>query len=272
MYYTYNKYLTIGLIIIFFTTTGCYTYNIPSGATVPLITEAGETKATFNANFNELGGTVTVGLNEHAVFSASGQAILWNRRYDQHYDSVMYRKTPNNFEVAFGYHGHQDKYANLLMFGIGTGNNAYTNNTNAMGYGYYQTEYIQYFLQYTAGVKYDKHRYGNVKQKEQGISFRYAYHEYGVTGIESRDIWEEVWNEAGYWDYVYYTENFEINERGRFNSFSIYYFYRTGNERVQFEISPGYTFYGNKPKYSRDLITSKLHFNVGAVFRLNHLF
>ncbi len=264
-------YITFGILAVGLS--GCYTYNVPSGATVPLITEAGETKASFNMNFNEMGGTVTVGLNEHAVFSASGQAVLWNRRYDQQFDSVMFRKSPNNFEVAFGYHGHSGNAANVLLFGIGTGNNVYTNQSSEGTYGYFQTDYMQYFLQYTAGFKYDKYKRGNTKLKEQGLSLRYAYHDYRVTGIANKTIFEEVWNdEYGYWDYIGHEESYTYKDDGKYNSFSIYYFYRTGRERVQLEISPGYTFYDKKPKLSRDVLSSNLHFNISAVFRINGLF
>jgi hypothetical protein len=267
------SYLTLCSVYLLLLLSGCYTYNIPSGANTPLITEEGEMKASFGGNFNEIGGNFSIGLTNHVVFSSSANIMLWNPRYDQAFDSVVYKKQPNNFEVAFGYHGHKNKYANLLLFGIGTGSNTYTNETNDYTYGYYQADYIQYFLQYTGGFKYDKRRRHETKHKEHGISLRYAYHDYSATGIANKDHYEEVWNDStGMWDYIYYSESYRLEEINHFNSLTFYYFFRTGNDKIQFELSPGFTLYDQKPKYSRNYVNESIHFNVGMVFNLNSLF
>jgi hypothetical protein len=266
-------YPTLFALTILLLISGCYTYNVPSGAYTPLITEEGEMKGSFGVNFNEIGGNFSIGLNEHAVFTSSGSILLWNPNYDQKYDSVVYKKQPNNFEVAFGYHGHKNKFANLFIFGIGTGSNTYTNESKNYTYGYYQANYVQYFLQYTAGFKYDKRRRHETKHKEQGLSIRYAYHDYNVSGIANKDNYEEVWNDStGYWEYIYYTDSYRLEEINHFNSFTFYYFYRLGNDKIQFELSPGFTLYDQKPKYSRNYLTESVHFNLGMVFNLNRLF
>ncbi len=265
-------YTVLLLMIII---SGCYTYNIPSGATTPLITEQGENKLSLAGNFNEAGGTFTYGLTNHMLFTASGNYIFSKNNYKQDYDSLFYKKTPNNFEVAFGYYGGMKKFANNILFGIGTGNNVYNFGRFWNNYlsGYFQTEYIQYFLQYNAGFKYEKIRRGHKRFKEQGLSLRYAYHNYHLVGISEEYKYEEIWNEeAGYYDYRDYVIISKEEQSGFFNSFSVYYFFRTGNDKIQFEVSPGFTIYdGRMNFYKYSELTRNLHFNVGLVFNLNNL-
>jgi len=267
-----NKKFKIGILIIIIIPfiPSCYTYNIPSGANIPLITKEGESKLSAFANFNEAGGSFTYALTEHVLFSASGNYILDNAEYKQDYDSIFFRKTPNNFEIAFGYFGSYDKFANHLSFGAGTGNMSYQyGRTNNFLDGYFQTEYVQYFLQYTAGFKYNKNKGRLLKYREQGLSVRYSYHNYHVLGIATDYSGEEVWNEEG--GYYEYTETNSLTElTDQFNSFSAYYFFRTGNDKIQFEVSPGFSLYDNKPNFNNySIITSELHFNVGLVLNLN---
>ncbi|MCF6366317.1 MAG: hypothetical protein L3J35_08955 [Bacteroidales bacterium] len=261
----------IAFLFLITLSASCYTYNIPSGATIPLITEEGEAKLSAYGNFNEIGGSFTYALTEHVLFSASGNYILDNADYIQDYDSMFLKKTPNNFEVAFGYFGNYKQLANHISFGVGTGNMAYQHGkTNDYLSGYFQTEYVQYFLQYTAGFKYQKG--GQTKKyREQGLSLRYGYHNYHVLGISKEYSYTEVWNDAGeYYDYIDVWKDISIEETSFFNSFSAYYFFRTGNEKIQFEVSPGFSFYDNKPNYyNYSFFTSALHFNVGMVFNLN---
>ncbi len=265
-------------LIIFFLfgilLSGCYTYNIPSGATTPLITEQGEIKASATGNFNEAGGSFTIALTNHALFSASGNFIFSKNSYKQDYDSLFFKKTPNNFEVAFGYYGGMKKFANNILFGIGTGNNVYDyGETTEYLSGYFQTEYVQYFLQYNAGFKYQKKKRYSVRNIEQGLSLRYAYHNYHILGIAEIYKYEEIYNEeTGYYDYRDYIVNSEVEKNSFFNSFSVYYFLRTGNDKIQFEVSPGFSFYDRQPRfYKLREFTSELHFNVGLVFNLNNL-
>lgn len=268
-----KKICVISAFIISLLLSGCYTYNIPSGANTPLITEQGESKVSFSANFNEIGGNLTYALTNHALFTMSGNFIESRSEYVQDYDSLFYRKTPNNFELAFGYYGGKYNFVNMFLFGVGTGNNAYSNSSNGYYPEYYQTEYIQYFLQYTAGFKYQKVKGRKTMLKEQGLSLRYGYHDYHVLGIYTDYDYEEIWNEEEqYYDYNEIVESKIIEESNFFNSFSVYYFFRTGNDKIQFEVSPGFSFYDEVPKYKiRNFAISKLHFNVGIVFNLNNI-
>ncbi len=269
-----NKQSITGISVFFiFILSGCYTYNIPSGTTVPLVTKEGENKISAQANFNEAGGSYTYALTNHVLFSSSGNISFERNNYIHDYDSMFYKKTPNNFEVAFGYYGSKNKFANNIMFGIGTGNAAYDQKNHYEKTGYFQTEFVQYFLQYNAGFKYQKKRRRHKRIKEQGLSLRYAYHNYHVSGISNEYKWEEVWNEEqGYYDYIDYIITEKADENNFFNSFSVYYFFRTGNDKIQFEVSPGFSFYDNKPRYENNaLLTSGMHFNVGMVFNLNNL-
>ncbi len=212
-----NKLVVFFLLGILFS--GCYTYNIPSGATTPLITEQGEIKASATGNFNEAGGTFTIALTNHALFSASGNYIFSKNNYKQDYDSLFFKKTPNNFEVAFGYYGGIKNFANNIMFGIGTGNNVY-DYAEATDYypGYFQSEYVQYFLQYNAGFKYQKKRRYNIKFIEQGLSLRYAYHNYHILGIAEIYKYEEIYNEeTGNYDYKDYLVTDEVEENSFYN-------------------------------------------------------
>lgn len=253
--------------------TGCSTYNIPSGSTTPLISKQGESKLSAAANFNEAGASFTYALTNHVLFTTSGILSIGDNPYKQDYDSVFFRKTPNNFEVGFGYFESYKKFVNNAVFGIGTGNAAYRYGTQEHLEGYYQTEYVQYFLQYNAGFKYEKKRRRHIRFKEQGLSLRYAYHNYHVSGISNDVKFEEIWNEEyGYYDYIDYIVSSTVEETNNFNSFTVYYFYRTGNDKIQFEISPGLSFYDKEPKYGNNILTSVLHFNVGLVFNLNKLF
>jgi len=272
-----NKlYIIILIVSILFTS--CYTYNIPSGANTPLITKEKEFKVSANGNFNEIGGNLTYGLTNHVVFSSSGNYILHKDNYKQDYDSLFFKKTPNNFEVAFGYFGGKKKFANMFLFGVGAGNNSYKNKDNSFpldGYyisQYYQTNYIQYFLQYTAGFKFIKQKYYRKKYRELGLSLRYAYHDYHVEGITMQHITTYEDGENGF---VIQNEKdipAKTYEQDFFNSFSVYYFYRTGNDIIQFEVSPGFSLYDKMPSYEVGNITfSKIHFNVGIVFNVNNL-
>ncbi|NOZ36172.1 MAG: hypothetical protein GXO80_12860 [Chlorobi bacterium] len=265
-------FIITGVLFLF---TSCYTYNIPSGATTPLITEQGEKKASVGANFNEAGGNFTIALTNHALFSASGNFIFSKNYYKPDYDSLFDKKTPNNFEVAFGYYDGMKKFANNILFGIGTGNNVYNFGRLWNNYlsGYFQTEYIQYFLQYNAGFKYQKIRRGHKRFKEQGLSLRYAYHNYHLIGISEEYKYEEIWNEeAGYYDYRDYIVTSKVEKNSFFNSFSVYYFFRTGNDKIQFEVSPGFTFYDRVPNFNKYReLTTNLHFNVGLVFNIGNL-
>ena len=268
-----NKLLLLTILLLVFS--GCYTYNIPSGATTPLITEQGENKLSAAGNFNEAGGTFAYGLTNHVLFTASGNYIFTRNDYKQDYDSLFYKKNPNNFEVAFGYYGGMKKFANNILFGIGTGNNVYNSGRlrNNYLFGYFQTEFIQYFLQYNAGFKYQKKKRHRIKYNEQGISLRYAYHNYHLIGISEEYKYEEIWNEeTGYYDYRDYTVISKEEKNDYFNSFSVYYFLRTGTDKIQFEVSPGFSLYDRKPKYENySLLTSGIHFNVGLIFNLNNL-
>lgn len=268
-----NNIILLIITTITISITSCYTYNIPSGATTALISEQGENKLSAAANFNEAGGSITYALTNHVLFTTSGIISFADNPYKQDYDSVFFRKTPNNFEVGLGYFGFYKKFVNNAVFGIGTGNAAYNYGTQDHLEGYYQTEYVQYFLQYNAGFKYKKNRRRHTRYKEQGLSLRYAYHNYHVTGISDDVKFEEVWNEEyGYYDYISYIVTSKVEETNNFNSFSVYYFYRTGNDKMQFEISPVFSFYDKKPEYSNFLyLSSVLHFNVGFVFNLNNL-
>jgi len=255
--------------------TGCYTYNVPSGASVPLITEQGENKLTVAGNFNEGGGTFAYGLTNHVLFTVSGNYIFTRNDYKQDYDSLFYKKNPNNFEIAFGYYGGMKKFANNILFGIGTGNNVYYSGRLRNEYlsGYFQTEFIQYFIQYNAGFKYQKKKRYRTKYNEQGISFRYAYHNYHLIGISEEYKFEEIWNEeAGYYDYHDYIVLSKEEKTDYFNSFSVYYFLRTGNDKIQFEVSPGFTVYDSRFSfYKYGELTTNLHFNLGLVFNLNNI-
>ena len=139
--------------------------------------------------------------------------------------------------------------------------------------GYYQNDYVQYYLQYSAGFKYQKKKRSRIKYKEQGLSLRYAYHDYHVLGISTEYRFEEVWNEAGgYYDYIDYEIYSKVEEINYFNSFSVYYFFRTGNDKIQFELSQGFSFYDNPPQYEKfSTWISNIHFTVGLVFNLNNL-
>ncbi len=252
---------------------GCYTYNVPSGATTPLITDKKEIKTSVFGNFNEAGGNFTVPLTNNVLFSASGNFISAENDYKQDYDSMFYKKTPNNFEVAFGYYGSKKKFANNIMFGIGTGNTVYHFQKDYSDKSYFQAEFVQYFLQYTAGFKYQKEKKHRKIFKEQGISLRYAYHNYHINSYSNMIKVKEIWDEKyEYYRDSVYTVTEKVSENNEFNSFSIYYFFRTGNDKIQFEISPGLSFYNPKPEYETSyFMIPSIHFNLGMVLNLNHL-
>ncbi len=279
-----NKNNIIIIFIVLISLSGCYTYNIPSGANTPLISEKGESKLTVGANFNELGGNYSIALTDHIVFTASGSAVLVENKYKQDYDSVFLKKTPNKFEVGFGYYGGKNKFRNLFLFGAGTGHGIYDEprdnyyyesyqNTHEYGsiQGYYQIDYVHYFLQYTAGFKFQKNKFHSIKYKEHGVSLRYAYNDYHVTGIATANSSFETYNEeTGTYEYIETEKSSIVEEVDYFNAFSAYYFFRTGNEKVQFEISPGFSIYEREPEYRISLgFVRSLHFNVGMVFNLN---
>lgn len=267
-----KKHINILSILFVLLLSSCYTYNIPSGATTPLITKEGEFKVSANGNFNEIGGNFTYGLTKHVVFSSSGNYIIRKNDYKQDYDSLFLKKTPNNFEIAFGYFGSKKKFANMFLFGVGAGNNTFYHKKNDYfqnGYyvsQYYQANYIQYFLQYTAGFKFIKQKYHHIKYRELGISLRYAYHDYYVDGIVEQEITDYTEDENNI------NSSYKTYEQDVFNSFTVYYFYRTGNDRIQFEISPGFSFYDKTPNYEAQFTSSKIHFNVGIVFNVNNFF
>jgi len=275
------KSINIVLVVLVFLSllSSCYTYNIPAGVNTPLITEEGEFKVSATGNFNEIGGNFTYGLTDHVVFSSSGNFIFSKDEYKQEYDSLFYKNTPNNFEVAFGYYGGLKKFSNMFLFGIGAGSAAYKESSNlfiADGYftsQYYQANFIQYFLQYTAGFKYKKQRFHRKRYNEQGISLRYAYHDYDVEGITTQNMFDEVYNEElGFSEYSEYETSSVMDNQDFFNSLSIYYFFRTGNKKIQFEVSPGISFYDKMPSYEVGNYTfSKVHFNVGIIFNVNNL-
>lgn len=274
-----KKHINILSVLFVLFLTSCYTYNIPSGANTPLITKEKEFKISANANFEEIGGNFSYGLTEHVVFSSSGNYILSHNAYKQDYDSVFFKKNANNFEVSFGYFGGKNKFANMLLFGVGAGNDSYkTKNNNYFidGYfteEYYQANFIQYFLQYTAGFKYEKQRSRKKKYKELGISLRYAYHNYDVIGITRQKVFKNIYNnELGNYESREYETSSIMEEKDFFNSFSIYYFYRTGNDKLQFEVSPGVSFYDKKLEYKKNYIAiNNIHFNVGIVLNINNL-
>ncbi|GEM_PF-2815104 len=268
---SFNSLFIFTLII-----SGCYTYNVPSGSTVPLMSEEGESVITLNGNFNEIGASYTYALTEHALFTASGNLILTKNDYNQTYDSLFYKKTPNNFEVGFGYFGKIHNFRNMIVFGIGSGNDVYNYPINKYDYntyrdGYYQSEFIQYFLQYTGGFKYKKNKRFITVFKEQGMTIRYAYHDYHIIGITNEHKVESIWNEEfEYWEYISKTQSYKTELTDFFNSLTFYYFLRRGTERIQFEISPGFSFYYNQPKFENVMyVFDNIHFNVGITYRLN---
>ncbi len=272
-------YIILLLLVFLSLLSSCYTYNIPAGVNTPLITEEGEFKVSATGNFNEIGGNFSYGLTDNVVFSSSGNFILSKDEYKQEYDSLFYRQTPNNFEVAFGYYGGKKNFANMFLFGVGAGNTSYNNKRQAYFDGgyytshYYQANFIQYFLQYTAGFKYEKQRFHRKRFKEQGLSLRYAYHDYNVLGITSQRVFEEIYNEElDYWENNEYETSSSMKDQDFFNSFSVYYFYRTGNKRIQFEVSQGFSFYDRLPNYEKQGFNfNNIHFNVGLVFNINNL-